>query len=182
MNLLHCYEILGLRVDAKLDTIKASYRRLARRYHPDINVGDQQAQEKFIQINQAYKILLQTFPELYKEESVVASPSKIVPDLSAHEHRLKWQSYRTLQQCLRQERYTRAIALTEGLASRLPDDAEVRQWQSIIYLTWGSKLISQGQQLKARTYLRKAFLADPQNRKLRQRIEQVMAKIMVPAV
>jgi curved DNA-binding protein CbpA len=186
MNLLHCYEILGLRVDAELSTIKSSYRRLARQYHPDASGGDRQAQERFIQINKAYRILLQTYPELYQDQ-VAADPKAssvkgALPRLSAHEHRLKWESYRTLQQCLQQERYARAIALTEGLARRLPDDAEVRQWQSIIYLTWGSQLLRKGQQLQARTYLRKAFLADPHNRKLRQRIEYVMATIMVPAV
>lgn len=58
MNLADCYRILGLRSGASFDEIKASYRRLARQYHPDVNPGDQRAKEKFIEVTAAYKFLL----------------------------------------------------------------------------------------------------------------------------
>lgn len=183
MNLLDCYEILGLRVDAELATVKATYRRLARQFHPDVNRGDRHAQARFIQITQAYKYLLDMFPDLGQGDWTSATmPLQTVPHLSPHEHRLKWQSYQTLQQCLQQRRYARAIALTEGLAHRLPDDAEVRQWQGIIYLCWGTRLLQQRQDHKARTYLRKAILADPHNRALRQRVENLMSTMLVSAM
>jgi DnaJ domain len=54
----HCYRILGLKIGASLDEVKTAYRRLARQYHPDINPGDRHAHEKFIQLNEAYKTLL----------------------------------------------------------------------------------------------------------------------------
>lgn len=51
------YVILGIRRDAPLMEVKRAYRRLARRFHPDINPGDQQAAQRFRQIAQAYEIL-----------------------------------------------------------------------------------------------------------------------------
>ncbi|MDY7040434.1 MAG: DnaJ C-terminal domain-containing protein [Chloroflexota bacterium] len=51
------YRILG--VDKKADTkaIKQAYRRLARKYHPDVNPGDKSAEERFKEINEAYEVL-----------------------------------------------------------------------------------------------------------------------------
>ena len=183
MNLLHCYEILGLRVDAELATIKDTYRRLARKFHPDVNGGDRLAQERFIQINRAYRELMRTLPSSAFNEEKAEAPRTTVPtELTALEHRLKWQTYQSLQTCLRKEKFARAIALTEGLAQRLPDDVEVRQWQGIIYLSWGSQLLRKGKQSLAHTYLRKALLADPCNLTLRQQVEQAIAKIEISAV
>jgi|SRR5919199_930434 tetratricopeptide (TPR) repeat protein len=58
MDLANCYRLLGLTYGASLAEVKASYRRLARRYHPDVNSGDKLTQEKFIQLTEAYKLLL----------------------------------------------------------------------------------------------------------------------------
>jgi len=51
------YDILGLTRNAKQDEIKAAFRRLARKYHPDVNPGDKQAEERFKEINEAYEVL-----------------------------------------------------------------------------------------------------------------------------
>ncbi len=51
------YSILGVKRDAKPDEIKKAYRRLARKYHPDVNPGDKVAEEKFKEIQEAYDIL-----------------------------------------------------------------------------------------------------------------------------
>ena len=47
------YVILGLEHDASESDIKRAYRRLARRYHPDINPGDRTAEARFRQILEA---------------------------------------------------------------------------------------------------------------------------------
>jgi molecular chaperone DnaJ len=51
------YEILGVKKDASTEEIKRAYRRLARKYHPDLNPGDRTAEKKFKEINEAYEIL-----------------------------------------------------------------------------------------------------------------------------
>jgi len=51
------YAILGVRRDASEREIKQAYRRLARKYHPDVNPADKSAEAKFKEINEAYEVL-----------------------------------------------------------------------------------------------------------------------------
>lgn len=51
------YKILGVSRNATDKEIKAAYRRLARKYHPDLNPGNKEAEEKFKEINEAYEVL-----------------------------------------------------------------------------------------------------------------------------
>jgi molecular chaperone DnaJ len=51
------YQVLGLKRDAKPDEIKKAYRRLARKYHPDVNPGDKGAEERFKLITEAHDVL-----------------------------------------------------------------------------------------------------------------------------
>src|ERR671911_2190478 len=51
------YEILGVKRDAKPDEIKKAYRRLARKYHPDVNPGDKAAEERFKLMSEAHDVL-----------------------------------------------------------------------------------------------------------------------------
>ena len=51
------YEILGVDRSADDDTIKKAYRGLAKKYHPDLHPGDQEAEAKFKELNEAYEVL-----------------------------------------------------------------------------------------------------------------------------
>ncbi|SHE30763.1 molecular chaperone DnaJ [Caldanaerobius fijiensis DSM 17918] len=51
------YEILGVDRNASQDDIKKAYRKLAKKYHPDMNPGDKEAEQKFKEINEAYEVL-----------------------------------------------------------------------------------------------------------------------------
>lgn len=244
MDIADCYRLLQLTSRANIDDLKASYRRLARQWHPDINPGDELAHEKFIQVTEAYKTLQKIVPPASEKGTVTASvssrqtvkpqpspqvkvstrqpakpsspsqqqqpqqqsptqkppasssqsrqptpqpaskPSPPAPTpnprtspLSPAEIKLKVDSYRQLQDLIQRQRFPRAVALIEALAQRLPEDAEVRQWQAIIYQSWGRQLIRERKLNQARAYLKKALSTDPQNKSLWAEIEQDFKKL-----
>jgi len=51
------YEVLGLERNCTLSEIKSEYRKLARKYHPDVNGGNPESEEKFKEISEAYAVL-----------------------------------------------------------------------------------------------------------------------------
>lgn len=222
MDLADYYRLLGLRTGASYEEIKASYRRLARRYHPDANpTNQQQAQDRFIQLTEAYKALTNSIQPAEASDKVPDKTSDRAPDrksnnepvqearftssypprtspqaspkvqvrvtkkappiqthnLSVADQKLKGESYQQLQQLLKQQRFPRAVALIEGLAQRVPNDVEVRQWQAITYQRFARYLISTRQSDKARVYLKKALRTDPHNKSLWYEVERDFRRI-----
>ena len=51
------YEVLGVGRDAGEDEVKKAFRKLARKYHPDVTGGDKEAEDRFKEINEAYEVL-----------------------------------------------------------------------------------------------------------------------------
>ncbi len=185
MNITDCYRLLELNSQASLAEVKSAYRRLARQYHPDVNPGDRRAQDKFIQVTEAYKHLVvlvakQTPPTSAQPSSTTTRITRKPPEpapVSAFDKNLKQTAYKQLQELLKYQRFPRAIALIEGLAQRLPEDREVRQWQAITYQCWGRHLIGLRQVDKARIYLKKALRTDPHNTSLWAEVERDFRKL-----
>ncbi|MBP0027909.1 J domain-containing protein [Roseofilum sp. Guam] len=192
MDIAYYYRVLSLKPGASFAEVKASYRRLARGCHPDVNPGDRQAKEKFIQLTQAYEILLKEISEVANTEigfeafshsspeptvtptpSPAPAPRKVkIPPLNPQDKRLKQSAYEQLREFLKTKRFPRAIALVEALRDRLPIDPEVRQWQAITYQSYGQHLLKQNQLEKAQLYLQRARRTDPHNRRLCLEVEQ----------
>jgi curved DNA-binding protein CbpA len=188
INLGQCYQLLGIHQGASLEELKAAYRSLARKLHPDLNPGDVEAHQRFIALNQAYQILLDrdrtsaipatpTSPptnvrvtQRAKSPAATAKPSK-------NEDELKWQLYYELQLLLKQQQFLKAIVLIEGLAHHTPHDRQISQWQGIIYSQYGYQLTRQREFDKARIYLKKALKVDPHNRQLWQEVDRAFNRI-----
>jgi molecular chaperone DnaJ len=65
MEKLDLYKVLEVSKDAPQEEIRRSYRRLARKYHPDANPGDKRAEERFKEVQHAYEVL--STPEKRRE-------------------------------------------------------------------------------------------------------------------
>ena len=52
------YKILGIPTDSDKKQIKKAYRDLARKYHPDLNTGNKLFEQKFIEVGEAYSVLI----------------------------------------------------------------------------------------------------------------------------
>ncbi len=57
MEYIDYYKVLGINKNATEKEIKKAFRKLARKYHPDVNPGNKEAEKKFIQINEANEVL-----------------------------------------------------------------------------------------------------------------------------
>ncbi len=65
------YEVLGVAHGASEEEIKSAYRRLAKKYHPDLNPGDPTAAQKMNEVNQAYDQIKN--PQAYQQQSAQSS-------------------------------------------------------------------------------------------------------------
>ena len=50
------YEVLGIAKGASEEEIKKAYRQMAKKYHPDLNPGDKEAETRFKEVNEAYDV------------------------------------------------------------------------------------------------------------------------------
>jgi hypothetical protein len=174
--------------EAKFIRLTNAYKRLLEHVPPDASVKVKSAAngtgaktgakaEAKMDCSLKVKVTRPTPPTNQSSTSPASPPIQFTEDLSDIERKLKQQSYDQLQEFLKNQRFPRAIALVEGLAQRLPQDMEVRQWQAITYQRWARQLINQKQFDKARVYLKKALKTDPRNRTLWAEIEKEFQRL-----
>ena len=205
MHLSECYRLLGIPRNATLDDIKVAYRRLARKYHPDVNPDDPTATDKFLLVQEAYKILKDAdkgdvpkaaFAREPSMRSHMATPplkspqphpkikievkqvnNQIDPINSNPELKLKLDLLRRVQDLLKQKKYLVAIAVVEGMSERFPSSPEVIHWKAVTYHRWSSELILVGKLREAEIYLNKALNTDPKNRELSFEVKRDLERV-----
>ena len=75
------YEVLGVKKDADGAAIKKAYRKLAKKYHPDTNKGNKQAEEKFTEAKEAYEVLSDDKKrKIYDKYGMAAFTSGVSPE------------------------------------------------------------------------------------------------------
>jgi hypothetical protein len=206
MQQSECYRLLGLSRGASLEDIKLSYRRLARKYHPDLNQNDPAAADKFRLVQQAYQLLkdlqsgsiaspastptrsatkpYEAAPKVKVEVNTPRSEvrardvrQQVDPIATDPELRLKLDTLRHLQDLLKQRRYIVAIAVAEGMRARFPTSKEVIHWQAVTYHRWGNELLLKSKFREAEIFLNKALSTDTTNRELAFEVKRDLERI-----
>ena len=99
------YKALGVARDAKPEDIRKAYRRLARRHHPDVNPGNNESEERFKQISEAFEVLSDPDKRAvydrfgyYSDRAAQAAQQGPVFDFATSAPRTFAKSFRELQQ------------------------------------------------------------------------------------
>ena len=189
-----CYQVLEISPTATAQEIKTAYRQLVRKYHPDVNPGAREAEDRFKLIVQAYRTLLaiqlqqssntSTKTAVNSETTSIKSTGGVrfhvkqrdrtppPPPLSSEDKLLKLSTLNQIYALLKRQNFQQAVDVAEKLAIRFPEDPDVQPWLAVAYHRWARQLISRQQCDRARIYLKKALHADPHNKKLWQEIDR----------
>jgi DnaJ domain len=183
------YELLGLNSAASIDRIKAVYRQMAKKIHPDLNPDDPTARDRFNTLNQAYQLLLATHSQIERPIDAPVDPAPannsdvrvdrvVDPSLSPKDLELKNEVFASLDKLVRQENFVKAVSIVDMLAKVVPNCAEISKKQSEMYFKYAQDLINRRSQLVlARTYLKESLRIDPHNQQRWQAVNREFNRI-----
>ena len=157
------YKVLGVSPDASDEEIKRAYRRLAKKYHPDLNPGDQEAARKMQEVNAAYE--------------QIKNPQKQQPgqgyggyggygsyDPFGGQHQSQEDSYfQAASQYIRFGRFREALNTLESMGERNA------RWYYLSALAHNGL----GNQVTALEHIRKAVSMEPDNYQYLSALEQI---------
>jgi hypothetical protein len=191
ISLEKSYELFGLKSSASIEEIKAVYRQMAKKIHPDLNPHDPTARDRFNVLNQAYQLLLTAHSEIDRE-NIDANPDLesaandrsvrvnyvVDPALSPQDIELKREVFESLDKLIRQENFVKAVSVVDMLAKVIPNYAEISKKQSEVYFKYAQDLVNRRSQLVlARTYLKESLRIDPHNQHRWQAVNREFNRI-----
>lgn len=147
------YEVLGLDRSASDDDVKRAYRALAKKYHPDLNPGDEEAARKMQEVNAAYDQIKN--PEKYSQTASGYDPFSGYGSYSHTRAESEEDPYlRSAEQYIRYRRYNEALNTLNLCASRSA------RWYYLSTLANDGL----GNQVTALEHIRRAVSMEPDNR------------------
>ena len=161
------YQVLGLSPDASDEEIKQAYRRLAKKYHPDLNPGDPVAAKKMQQVNAAYEQIKN--PEKAQPSPGSTSGYGYDPFGGAWQRQYQQQSYtgdqyqQAAYQYIRCGRYREALNALQSCADRNA------RWYYLSALANDGL----GNQVTALEHIRRAVSMEPDNPVYLETLEQI---------
>lgn len=128
------YDILEVSRRAKQEEIKSSYRKLAKKYHPDKNTDDPQAEMRFKEVQEAYTTLSEPFKRALYDQDLQFSTygSRVTQEVEREKWTEHWEKETPEERELRKERYKRYAA---GERNDLPPEPFKVAWAPIYMLT-----------------------------------------------
>lgn len=166
------YKVLGLEPGASDEDVKRAYRRLAKKYHPDLNPGDQEAARRMQEVNAAYEQIKN--PEKFRQQSQQASGGYgdpfsgwYDPFGGAYRQQDSQQSGDQYQQAAHQ--YIRFRRYQEALNTLQNSTERNSRWYYLSALAHNGL----GNQVTALEHIRRAVSMDPDNLEYQQVLSQI---------
>ena len=148
------YKVLGVSPDASDEEIKRAYRKLAKKYHPDLNPGDQEAARRMQEINAAYEQIKNPQPQ----------PGYGSYDPFGGQQQSQENSYfQAAAQYIRFRRFREALNTLESIPERNA------RWYYLSALANNGL----GNQVTALEHIRRAVSMEPDNYEYRSALEQI---------
>lgn len=162
------YQVLGLNRDASDEEVKQAYRRLAKKYHPDLNPGDQEAARKMQQINEAYDQIKN--PEKYARQTSSGSGAGQYDPFGgwgyagyAQRETGQDEYQRAAYQYLRFNRFQEAVTVLQNCKERNA------RWYYLSALAHSGL----GNQVTALEHIRRAVSMEPDNQEYLRALNQI---------